>query len=287
MWHTSPGHRSFKLLDPPNAVFALVGEDVTLPASMSPALNAQGFDVRWTRNDFFKPVLLYQNSEIITKNQIEAYKGRTSLFTEELVNGNVSLRLQDVRVSDDGLYKCFVYSGQWEEDAHFTLNVEVVGTQPSISISTAEDQQTRLECSSEKWSSRPQVTWRDMNGVDVMSQSTLTVQRGNEGLLGVSSVIPIKWEFNVFSCLMRSNTTRPAYQSKMGIYVFAPDVSGWSVAFWVSLAFCVAGTTLLILKWRKMRDKSARYNTKVNFFRAWNLLKETEMTQHPGMLSLG
>uniref|UniRef100_A0A8C4SRC2 Ig-like domain-containing protein n=1 Tax=Erpetoichthys calabaricus TaxID=27687 RepID=A0A8C4SRC2_ERPCA len=114
----------FQVIGPPNAVFALVGEDVTLPASMSPALNAQGFDVRWTRNDFFKPVLLYQNSEIITKNQIEAYKGRTSLFTEELVNGNVSLRLQDVRVSDDGLYKCFVYSGQWEEDAHFTLNVE-------------------------------------------------------------------------------------------------------------------------------------------------------------------
>uniref|UniRef100_A0A8C4SU18 Ig-like domain-containing protein n=1 Tax=Erpetoichthys calabaricus TaxID=27687 RepID=A0A8C4SU18_ERPCA len=206
----------FQVIGPPNAVFALVGEDVTLPASMSPALNAQGFDVRWTRNDFFKPVLLYQNSEIITKNQIEAYKGRTSLFTEELVNGNVSLRLQDVRVSDDGLYKCFVYSGQWEED----VSVEhLVGSRvDGVGLKVSWPKQTRLECSSEKWSSRPQVTWRDMNGVDVMSQSTLTVQRGNEGLLGVSSVIPIKWEFNVFSCLMRSNTTRPAYQSKMGIY---------------------------------------------------------------------
>ncbi|XP_051781784.1 NACHT, LRR and PYD domains-containing protein 3-like isoform X3 [Erpetoichthys calabaricus] len=239
----------FQILGPPNAVFALVGEDVTLPASLSPALNARGFDVRWIQGDFFTPVLLYRNSEIITKNQIEAYKGRTVLFPEDLVNGNVSLRLQDVHVSDSGLYKCFVYSGQWEEEAHFTLNVEVVGTQPSISISTTEDQQTRLECSSEKWSSQPKVTWRDMNGVDVTSQSTLTVQRDDEGLLRVSSIIPIMWEFSVFSCLMRSNTTRPAYQSKMGVY-----------------------------------DKSARYNTKVHFFCVWNLLKETEMTQHPGLI---
>ncbi|XP_039601942.1 NACHT, LRR and PYD domains-containing protein 3-like [Polypterus senegalus] len=240
--------------------------------------------VRWTRGDFFTPVLLYRNSEIITHNQIEAYKGRTALFPEELVNGNVSLRLQDVRVSDGGLYTCAVYSGQWEEETHFTLNVEVVGTQPSISISSTKDQQTRLECSSEKWSSQPKVTWRDMNGVDVTSVSTLTLQQDDEGLLRVGSVIPIKWEFNVFSCLMRSNTTRPTYQSKMGVYVFSPNVSGWSVVFWVSLALCVAGTTLLILKWRKMRDKSARYNTKVHFFRVWNLLKETEMTQHPGLI---
>uniref|UniRef100_A0A8C4STG1 Butyrophilin subfamily 3 member A2-like Ig-C domain-containing protein n=1 Tax=Erpetoichthys calabaricus TaxID=27687 RepID=A0A8C4STG1_ERPCA len=122
---------------------------------------------------------------------MQAFKGRTALFPEEFVSGNVSLRLQDVRISDGGLYRCLVASGLWNEEAHITLNVEVVGTQPSISISTAEDQQTRLECSSEKWSSRPEVTWRDTNGVDVTSQSTLTVQRDNEGLLRVSSVIPI------------------------------------------------------------------------------------------------
>ncbi|KAG2456847.1 TRI16 protein, partial [Polypterus senegalus] len=186
----SPRIEKFQVIGAPNAVSALLGEDVTLPASLSPALDAQGFD----------------------------REGRTALFPEELVNGNVSLRLQDVRVSDGGLYTCAVYSGQWEEETHFTLNVEVVGTQPSISISSTKDQQTRLECSSEKWSSQPKVTWRDMNGVDVTSVSTLTLQQDDEGLLRVGSVIPIKWEFNVFSCLMRSNTTRPTYQSKMGVY---------------------------------------------------------------------
>ncbi|KAG2457931.1 BT1A1 protein, partial [Polypterus senegalus] len=189
----------FDVIGPSTDIFALLGEDVTLPALLSTPFNAQGFEVTWAQNDLNSVVLLYQDFQIRNEYQIQAFKRRTSLFPEELVSGNVSLRLQDVRVSDGGLYR-------------------FVGTQPSISISTTEDQKTRLECSSEMWSSRPEVTWRDMNGVDVTPQSTITVQRDDEGLLRVSSVIPIKWEFNVFSCLMRSNTTRPAYQSKMGVY---------------------------------------------------------------------
>ncbi|KAG2459737.1 BT1A1 protein, partial [Polypterus senegalus] len=208
----------FDVIGPSTDIFALLGEDVTLPATLSPPLSAQGFEVRWVRNDLQSVVLLYWNLQIRPEHRMLVYKGRTSLFPEELVSGNVSLRLQDVRVSDSGLYRCLVTSERWNEDTHLTLNVEVIGTQPSISISSTEDQQTRLECSSEKWSSRPEVTWRDMNGVDVTSQSTITVQRNDEGLLRVSSVIPIKWEFNIFSCLMRSNTTRPAYQSKVGVY---------------------------------------------------------------------
>uniref|UniRef100_A0A8C4T9K0 Butyrophilin subfamily 1 member A1-like n=1 Tax=Erpetoichthys calabaricus TaxID=27687 RepID=A0A8C4T9K0_ERPCA len=246
----------FDVIGPSTDIFALLGEDVTLPASLSPPLNVQRFEVRWVQNDLSSVVLLYWNLQIRPERQMQTYKGRTALFPEELVSGNVSLRLQDVRVSDGGLYRCLVTSERWNEETHLTLNVEVVGTQPSISISTTEDQQTRLECSSEKWSSRPEVTWRDMNGVDVTSQSILTVQRDDEGLLRVSSIIPIKWEFNVFSCLMRSNTTRPAYQSKMGVYVFSPNVSGWSVVFWLSMALCVTATVLLILKWRRMRGES-------------------------------
>ncbi|MBN3292679.1 BT1A1 protein, partial [Polypterus senegalus] len=205
------------VVGPSSDVLAFYGKDVILSASLSPTVSAEGFEVRWFRNDFDSPVLLYQNLQIRSEHQIQAYKGRATLFVEELVSGNVSLRLQNVRVSDGGLYRCFVDSGSYDEEAHITLNVEALGSPPLISMSSTEDQQTRLECSSEKWSSQPEVTWRDMNGVDVTSQSTLTVQRDDEGLLRVSSVIPIKWEFNVFSCLMRSDTTRPTWQSKLGV----------------------------------------------------------------------
>ncbi|MBN3292680.1 MOG protein, partial [Polypterus senegalus] len=114
----------FQVVGPSSVVFVHVGEDVTLPASLSPVISAQRFEVRWIRDDFDSPVLLYQNVQIRPEHQMQAYKGRTALFLEELQNGNVSLRLKDVRVSDGGLYTCFVDSGPWNEEVHFTLKVE-------------------------------------------------------------------------------------------------------------------------------------------------------------------
>ncbi|XP_051781990.1 butyrophilin subfamily 2 member A2-like [Erpetoichthys calabaricus] len=153
----------FQVVAPSSAVLVFLGEDVTLPASLSPVISAQRFEVRWFRDDFDSPVLLYQTLQIRPERQMQAYKGRTALFLKELQNGNVSLRLQDVRVSDGGLYKCFVDSGPWNEEVHITLKVEVLGGQPSISINSTEYQQTRLECKADKWGATPDVTWRDMN----------------------------------------------------------------------------------------------------------------------------
>uniref|UniRef100_A0A8C4SUM1 Butyrophilin subfamily 1 member A1 n=1 Tax=Erpetoichthys calabaricus TaxID=27687 RepID=A0A8C4SUM1_ERPCA len=181
---------SFIVVGPSKPVVTYVGEDVVLSASLSPALNAEVFEVMWVTTDFSSPVLLYQDKRI--KKQIER---RKAMVLDNLKFGNVSLIITNVRVSDDDLYKCFV-----------SLTVEILGAQPSISMSSTEGQKTRLECSTEKWNPQPEVTWRDMNGADVTSQSTIKSERDSEGLLRVSSVLPVKEEYNVFSCLMRSKS---------------------------------------------------------------------------------
>uniref|UniRef100_A0A8C4XDK0 Ig-like domain-containing protein n=1 Tax=Erpetoichthys calabaricus TaxID=27687 RepID=A0A8C4XDK0_ERPCA len=186
---------------PSKPVVTYVGEDVVLPASLSPALNAEAFEVRWFTTDFMTPELLYINYRIRQQSDT-----RRTLSIDNLKNGNVSLIIRNVRVSDDHLYKCYVYSGLREEETEVSLTVEgqFLGAQPSISMSSTEGQKTRLECSAEKWNPQPEVTWRDMNGADVMSQSTIKSERDSEGLLRVSSVLPVKEEYNVFSCLMRN-----------------------------------------------------------------------------------
>ncbi|KAG2462875.1 TRI39 ligase, partial [Polypterus senegalus] len=93
---------------------------------------------------------------------------------------------------------------------------------------THRRQKTRLECSAEKWNPQPEVTWRDMNGADVTSQSTIKSERDSEGLLRVSSVLPVKEEYNVFSCLMRSKAPKPDWHSRLGIYTdvtFDPETA--------------------------------------------------------------
>ncbi|XP_051775697.1 butyrophilin subfamily 2 member A2-like [Erpetoichthys calabaricus] len=239
----------FSFVGPSHPIITYVGDEVMLPAFLSPELNAQGFDIKWTTLKSSSPVLLYQNNSIITR--IESYTGRTVFSRENLKY--MSLIIRNVRVSDGDLYKCLVFSEQWEDEARINLIVEVLGSQPSISMISTQDQNTTLECSAEKWNPQPKIIWRDMNGEDMTSQSTVATQEDTEGLLTVNSVIPVKKEFNVFVFLLRSKAPKTDWPSRLTVYSFSPGVSVWLVLFWVLLAVCVAVTSLLAIQWRKMK----------------------------------
>ncbi|XP_039598646.1 butyrophilin subfamily 2 member A2-like [Polypterus senegalus] len=128
---------SFIVVGPSKPVVTYVGEDVVLPASLSPALNAEAFEVRWFTTDIRTPELLYTNYNIRIQSDT-----RRTLSLDNLKNGNVSLIIRNVRVSDEQLYRCNVYSGQTEEETQVSLTVEVLGAQPSISMSSTEGQKT-------------------------------------------------------------------------------------------------------------------------------------------------
>ncbi|XP_028677217.2 butyrophilin subfamily 2 member A2-like [Erpetoichthys calabaricus] len=208
----------FSIIGPSEPIITYVGEDVILPASLSPALNAEEFQVRWFTTDFRSPVILFENYQYL--KQIERTK---MLFKGEMKYGNVSLKIQNVRVSDNSVYSCYVDSGRIDDEVQITLVVEVLGSQPSISIRSSDDQQTRLECTAEKWNPQPEIVWRDMNGVDVTTLSTATSQQAIEGLLTVSSVIPVKDVLTVFTCLMKSKAAKPDWPSGLSIYSECKD----------------------------------------------------------------
>uniref|UniRef100_A0A8C4SVX8 Butyrophilin subfamily 1 member A1-like n=1 Tax=Erpetoichthys calabaricus TaxID=27687 RepID=A0A8C4SVX8_ERPCA len=232
---------SFIVVSPSKPVVTYVGEDVVLPASLSPALNAEAFQVRWFTTDFMTPELLYADNTIMHQSDT-----RKTLIIDNLKNGNVSLIIRNVRVSDNHLYRCYVYFEQRDDETEVSLTVEgqyFLGAQPSITMSSSEGQKTRLECSAEKWNPQPEVTWRDMNGADVTSQSTIKSERDSEGLLRVSSVLPVKEEYNLFSCLMRSKAPKPDWPSELNIYSTSLN----------SVVLAALATPLLVIQWRRMR----------------------------------
>ncbi|CAB1345682.1 unnamed protein product, partial [Coregonus sp. 'balchen'] len=92
-------------------VVALAGDDVILPCSLKPSVNAEDMVVKWTRSHLkTENVHLYLDERDSNEEQFLSYKGRTSMFYEELKNGNVSLKLTRVTLSDSGSYKCFIPS---------------------------------------------------------------------------------------------------------------------------------------------------------------------------------
>uniref|UniRef100_A0A4W5M7H3 Ig-like domain-containing protein n=1 Tax=Hucho hucho TaxID=62062 RepID=A0A4W5M7H3_9TELE len=90
-------------------IFALTGDDVILPCFLKTSVSAKNMVVEWTRLNLTpENVHLYRDNRDSYEEQHPSYKGRTSLFNDELKNGNVSLKLTRVTLSDAGSYRCFI-----------------------------------------------------------------------------------------------------------------------------------------------------------------------------------
>uniref|UniRef100_A0A667YUA2 Immunoglobulin V-set domain-containing protein n=1 Tax=Myripristis murdjan TaxID=586833 RepID=A0A667YUA2_9TELE len=100
-----------QLIGPPRPILAIVGDDIILPSHLDPAVDAFGITVEWARPDL-KPrfVHVWRDGVNLLINQNPSYIGRTSLFMDKLKNGDVSLKLSKVKLSDEGKYRCFIPS---------------------------------------------------------------------------------------------------------------------------------------------------------------------------------
>lgn len=99
-------------------IIASPGDDVILPCSLNPKFNVEGLTVEWSNPDL-KPdpsdplrrvayVHLYWDRHQIPDMQIPAYASRTALFTDKLNHGNISLKITNVTLADEGRYRCFI-----------------------------------------------------------------------------------------------------------------------------------------------------------------------------------
>ncbi|XP_058239043.1 rho-associated protein kinase 2-like [Hemibagrus wyckioides] len=96
----------FKLLSHQDKRVQL-GSAVTFSSSLSPEISAVDMEIRWFKGT--DCVCLYKNRKV---TEGRGYKGRVSLFTQELDKGNISLQLSESRESDIGHYLCQVTDGE-------------------------------------------------------------------------------------------------------------------------------------------------------------------------------
>ncbi|XP_054457430.1 uncharacterized protein LOC129093437 [Anoplopoma fimbria] len=99
-------------------IMAVLGEDVILPCHLEPKFNVEGFTVEWSNPDL-KPdpadqlsrveyIHLYRDRREDQSMKIRSYVMRTALFTDDLKDGNISLKILNVTLSDQGRYRCFI-----------------------------------------------------------------------------------------------------------------------------------------------------------------------------------
>ncbi|XP_038842492.1 butyrophilin subfamily 1 member A1-like [Salvelinus namaycush] len=213
------GSSEVQVVGPADTVVALAGDDVILPCSLKPSVSAEDMVVKWTGLDLkTKNVHLYRDGRDSNKDQSPSYRGRTSLFQEELKNGIVSLKLTRVTLSDAGSYKCFIptLTSQVKETT-VQLFVGVV-SQPVISIIGTKDWGVVLKCESGGWLPEPKMEWLDSSGTILPADGPPERHRDSEGRYAVRRHVTVnKTDTNRFTC--RVNQTEINHLKETEIHV--------------------------------------------------------------------
>ncbi|XP_036419904.1 uncharacterized protein LOC118803521 [Colossoma macropomum] len=115
-----------KVVGPAEPLVVEAGEDLVLPCSLQPSVSAVDMTVEWSRLHLGDRIVhLYEYHKDKSLDQMESYRGRTTLFKEELKKGNTSLKLSVLQLSDEGAYKCLIEFMSWNN--HVIVYVEVKG----------------------------------------------------------------------------------------------------------------------------------------------------------------
>ncbi len=66
----------------------------------------------------------YYNNQDQLAHQIQHFRGRTSLFKDQISRGNASLQLRAVELQDQGRYKCFTSVISGNKESFINLKVD-------------------------------------------------------------------------------------------------------------------------------------------------------------------
>ncbi|KAK9978544.1 hypothetical protein ABG768_020290 [Culter alburnus] len=159
----------FLVKGPSGPLVVPLGSSVVLPCYVDEALPLKGLKVIWIRTDLNTLVHVYQDYESRPDAQYQDYHHRAHFFTDQIIHGNFSLRLENVRAGDKGFYRCKVYTEQETDETLVQIkeveHLSVSGSDHLVSASVGED--VTLNCSVDSHippEHIQEVSWRKMDG---------------------------------------------------------------------------------------------------------------------------
>nr|XP_046237058.1 butyrophilin subfamily 1 member A1-like [Scatophagus argus] len=193
----SSGDDSISSLQP---ITALMGDDVILPCGLKNPTDVRSKTVVWTKPGLNpKYIHVHQSGRPVHQAQHPSYRYRTTLFEDQLVNGNVSLKLFRVKISDAGTYVCSIQSMGTRASVQLSVGA---ASSPVIGLARFDGDGGRLvlRCQSTGWRPQPELSWLDSEGHVLPAGPTETL-RGPGDLYSVSSTLTVdERDGNRFTC---------------------------------------------------------------------------------------
>uniref|UniRef100_A0A671TLE9 Ig-like domain-containing protein n=1 Tax=Sparus aurata TaxID=8175 RepID=A0A671TLE9_SPAAU len=246
-------------------------------------MDAFGMTVEWTRPDL-EPSFVYvwRDGVELESKKHPLYEGRTSVFTEELKRGNISLKLPRVRISDEGRYRCFIPA----LDKDHVVQLVVGAASSPVVQKTKNSSRVVLQCKSSGWYPEPEVFWLDGEGNLLSAGPTETV-RGPDDLYTVSSRVTVeKRHSNSFTCRVQQNSTNQIRETLIHVpddfFAVQSSSSSTTAGLSVSLAVCILVILILgFYVWRQKKTKTKRSHRDETDIGEMNQDGEVLMTKWP------
>ncbi|XP_042256673.1 lamin-A-like [Thunnus maccoyii] len=257
-----------QLIGSSQPIVATLGDDIIFPCHLQPAVDAAGLTLEWTRPDLDpRFVHVWRDGVELVSKKHKSFAGRTSLFTDELKNGNISLKLSKVQLSDHGTYRCFIPTLEKQSFVQLVVASDAVSSSVVILAGADRDREkVVLQCESKGWYPEPEVFWLDGEGNLLSAGPTETV-RGPDDLYTVSSRVTVeKRHNNNFTCRVQQSNTKQTRE----INIYIPDdffmfpcnsAVPINIGLAVSLAVCIVFIFAVVsFVWRQNIIKRKRSN---------------------------
>uniref|UniRef100_A0A669EKA1 Ig-like domain-containing protein n=1 Tax=Oreochromis niloticus TaxID=8128 RepID=A0A669EKA1_ORENI len=153
---------------------------IFMETCMLPCSSERGSDaiIHWfqlSAGNLFVHLFYDGHDQLAVQNQ--RFRGRTSLFPDQVSSGNASLLLTRVKVQDEGRYKCQAITRRGIKESFITLKMDAPVREVNI-----EKAENRIICSSEGIYPEPVLTWSTSRQT-VFRSTTIVQQSGPNGEL--------------------------------------------------------------------------------------------------------
>nr|XP_046237048.1 butyrophilin subfamily 3 member A1-like [Scatophagus argus] len=224
-------------------ITALMGDDVILPCGLKNPTDVSSKTVVWTKPSL-DPLFIhvYQSGRLVHQVQHPSYRYRTTLFEDQLLNGNVSLKLLRVKISDAGTYVCSI---QLMEMKASVLLIVGAASSPVIDLANFDGDDGRwvLRCQSSGWRPQPELSWLDSEGHVLPAGPTQTL-RGPGDLYSVNSTATVgKKNGNRFTCRVQQKHINQMRETHVQLQAH-PNTSSDYTWLWV---LCAVSAVLILL----------------------------------------
>ncbi|KAF5902212.1 butyrophilin subfamily 1 member A1-like, partial [Clarias magur] len=227
-----------------SVILGKYGSSVILPCWLTPEVSAETLEIRWYRPEkFTAPFQFYQGGKFNTEYQ-GTYGNRSSLSPRNpqstgLKQGDVSLRLDNIGLSDIGIFHCYVSGDKSYQDKTVNLSLTALGAPARLSLQHLQDS-VNLTCSSCGWFPQPKLLWKSPNEKTLSKTQSLIYSKQENGLFCAHSWIVLSSSFsNLISC---SVTLSEEEKREVSFDLDArpsDDTSGlWKILFGLAL-FCL------------------------------------------------